>query len=98
MNPFGSTRRISGDLKAYLKRSNLTGLLVEKDILFQWEKVVGTALSAQIELVDVQEGVLLLRASSASWKSEIMLQKSMVLRRANEVMGTRQFKDLRFIT
>lgn len=97
MNPFGSTRQISGDLKTYLKRCNLLDKLTEKDLLAQWESIVGSTIAKEVELVDSEEGVLLLKTKSSAWKSEILMQKSSIVKKTNQVMGTRQFKDLRFI-
>ena len=97
MHSKGSTRRISGALDDFLRSSGLHSGLSEKELLLHWKDVVGEALAREIELVDVKEGILLLRTQNAAWKAEIFLEKKTLLDKANRLLKTNTFRDVRFI-
>ncbi len=78
-------------------RANELRKSTEKELISRWSEVVGEAISNEVELVDVDAGTLLLRTSNPSWKTEIIFQKRTILAKANAVLSTGKFRDIRFI-
>ena len=90
-------RPISSILNQVLKTKGLYRPVLERELLGRWEEVVGPRVSAEVRLVDVADGVLLLKTASSSWMTEVRFQKRSIIEKANQILGRSVIRDLRFV-
>lgn len=98
--PFGAGRdpRAMGDnVSALLRRMGWTEHIQVTAVTARWREVIGDQIADHCEPVSFDEGVLLLRASSSAWATQMQLMSGQVRHRLNEEFGREVVKELRFI-
>jgi predicted nucleic acid-binding Zn ribbon protein len=93
----GGAHSLDYCLSRFLKNAGLVQDLAERQLLPKWRELVGEQIAAQVELVDVKEGILMLKTSSAAWKSEINFEKEAIFAKANSLLGKPVIRGIRFI-
>ncbi|WP_288799620.1 DUF721 domain-containing protein [uncultured Fibrobacter sp.] len=77
------------------------GALGEKQYLFKLvsniETLFGKPMSEHLKIVDLQDSVLVLKASNSVWKSESAYQKKAIIERCNGLLGVQYVKNIRFV-
>ena len=61
-----------------------------------WNEVVGEQISKIARAERVDKGVLVVRVSSAPWRSELSLRKAEILRKLSERVGQGIIREIRF--
>lgn len=84
-------------LERILKAPELRSHMEDAVLVSRWEEVVGEQVASKVQLLDFKEGVLLLRAESSAWRSEVNFAKKAILDRSNALLGKPLAKDLRFV-
>ena len=69
----------------------------ESQVYIHWDKIIGEELSKEIELIQIKDGVLLLKCASAARKTELNFQKNSILVRSNQALGRELIKGVRFV-
>ena len=62
-----------------------------------FEKLFGKQLSEHLKIIDLKDGILLLKAANSVWKSESEYQKKAIIERCNGLLGAKRVKGIRFI-
>lgn len=98
--PFGAgrdPRAMDANVTAFLKRMGWTENIEVAAVTARWREVIGDKIADHCEPVSFEEGVLLLRASSSAWATQMQLMSGQVRHRLNEEFGREVVKELRFI-
>ena len=98
--PFGAgrdPRAMSTNVDALLRRMGWTEHIEVAGVTARWREVIGDQIADHCEPVSFEEGVLLLRASSSAWATQMQLMSGQVRHRLNEEFGREVVKELRFI-
>ena len=98
--PFGAgrdPRAMSENVQALLSRMGWTEHIEVASVTARWREVIGDQIADHCEPVSFDEGVLLLRASSSAWATQMQLMSGQVRHRLNEEFGREVVKELRFI-
>ena len=95
----GSRRppRLAGDLLGPVLRSVAPNPSVALlSLNGAWERVVGPSRAAVVRPASLEDGVLWLRSSDYAAKTEIRFSEAEIVDRANEVLGVRLVRGIRF--
>jgi predicted nucleic acid-binding Zn ribbon protein len=63
----------------------------------RWTAVVGERLAEECSPVRLEEGVLVVRASSAAWGSQLRFLSREIRDRANAVLGERPIREVKVV-
>lgn len=98
--PFGAgrdPRAMNDNVTALLRRMGWTENIEVAAVTARWREVIGDQIADHCEPVSFEKGVLLLRASSSAWATQMQLMSGQVRHRLNEEFGREVVKELRFI-
>ena len=70
-----------------LRRLGLDRRLAEHRAVEAWSEVVGPAIAAQAQAVDIREGVLFVDVASNVWMQELGLLRDRIVERLNARLG-----------
>lgn len=63
-----------------------------------WEEIAGEQLAAHAEPIRLHGGVLILRAESPAWATQVRYLTAELVRRANEILGEGQVSSVQVVT
>ena len=90
-------QHIGSALKKLIKAQGLNEGLVQQKAIDVWEETVGKAISQNTETVAVEKGVLTIKSRNATWRQELQLQKTNIIRKLNKELNKNIIKDIRFL-
>ena len=90
-------QHIGSALKKLIKTNGLNAGLVQQKAIDVWEEVVGRAISQNTETVSVEKRVLTIKTRNATWRQELQLQKTNIIRKLNKELNKNIIKDIRFL-
>ncbi len=77
------------------------GTIGEKNAWFflqeNFENLFGARLASHLSIIDLQDSVLVLKASNSVWKSETLYKKKAIIDLCNGLLGAPRVKDIRVI-
>lgn len=82
---------------AFLRESGLETPLLQYRLVQAWPTVVGEAVAARTEALDIQHEQLRVRVSSPSLISELQMRRSDLVLRLNAHVGAAIISDIRFM-
>lgn len=71
--------------------------LKQESAIFLWKEIVGKTVSTVTEVKKVENGVLLIKTQSPTWRQELYMQKKEIIKKINRKIGSRAIKEIRFI-
>jgi len=98
--PFGAgrdPRAMSETVQAFLARMGWSEHIEMASVTARWREVMGDQIADHCEPVTFDDGVLVLRASSSAWATQIQLMSGQVRHRINEEFGREVVTELRCI-
>ncbi|HUH07800.1 MAG TPA: DUF721 domain-containing protein [Egibacteraceae bacterium] len=90
--------RLDGLLDALARRSGWGRRLEGARVHGLWAQIAGEQLAAHAEPVRLQGGVLVIRADSAMWATQVRYLSSDIAQRANQVLGAQPVKRVSVVT
>lgn len=81
----------------YLRSRNMEDKLFERRALDVWPVIVGNAINRNTVERKVENGVMMVRITSAAMRSELQMCRSTLIRSINEAIGKEVISDIRFI-
>ena len=90
-------QHIGSALKKLIKAKGLNEGLVQQKAIDVWEEVVGRAISQNTETVSVEKRVLTIKTRNATWRQELQLQKTNIIKKLNKKLNKNIIKDIRFL-
>ena len=93
----GEAISISQALVAYIRESGLEQSVLDVQIEEVWPKVMGETVRKLTRSVEVRDGVLYVRVSSAALKTQLFENRFELIRKLNEAVGAPALKDCRIL-
>ena len=90
-------QHIGSALKKLIKANGLNEGLVQQKAIDIWGEAVGKAISQNTETVAVEKGVLTIKTRNATWRQELQLQKTNIIKNINKKLDKNTIKDIRFL-
>ena len=84
-------------LVAYLRESGLEGPVLEVQVEDAWPRVMGDTVTRLTRSVEVKDGVLFVRVSSAALKAQLFENRFELVRKLNETVGAEVIRDCRIL-
>lgn len=83
-------------IQGYLEAERLDTKMYELRVAAMWSEVVGPGVNRYTVNRYVKDGCLYVRLSSAPLRNELMLGRSILVKRLNEAVGHEVIKDIIF--
>lgn len=88
---------ITDALVSFLRESGLERSVLEVQVEEAWPRVMGTMIAQMTRSVEVKEGMLYVRVSSAALKAQLFENRFELVRKLNEAVGAKVIKDCRIL-
>ncbi len=89
-------RPIAGVVRSALRTLGLEDRFRERELLGSWTEVVGTDIAAHVQALDIEDGVLVLKADHGAWRQEVNMLATQILAKLNERHGSGSVRELRW--
>ncbi len=89
-------QQVGDIINGFLKQENLESKFDEQRALMLWGEIVGPGINRYTVRRYVKGGVLHITLSSAPLRAEMMLTRSVLVRRINEAIGRDVISDIVF--
>ena len=90
-------QHIGSALKKLIKTNGLNEVLIQQKAIDVWEEAVGKVISQNTEAVAVEKGILTIKSRNATWRQELQLQKTNIIKKLNKELNKNIIKDIRFL-
>ena len=84
-------------IKEAVRETGIDKALKQESAVFLWKEIVGKTVSSVTEAKKVENGVLLIKTQSPTWRQELYMQKKEILNKINKKIGSSAIKEIRFI-
>ena len=84
-------------LVSYLRESGLEQSVLEVQVEEVWPQVMGDIVTKLTRSVEVKDGMLIVRVSSAALKTHLFENRFELVRKLNEAVGAEVIKDCRIL-
>lgn len=84
-------------LFSYLRESGLEQSVLEVQIEEVWPRVMGETVAQLTRSVEVKDGMLIARISSAALKAQLFEHRFELVKKLNEAVGATVIKDCRIL-
>ena len=84
-------------IKNAVKESGIDKALKQESAVFLWKEIVGKTVSTATEAKKVENGVLLIKTQSPTWRQELYMQKKEIIKKINRKIGSKAIKEIRFL-
>lgn len=95
LRPVRGPESIGASLAAVVDRRRWSDRLRGAAIHGRWEEIVGPELAQRCEPVRLAGGILVIRAESAAWATQLSYLTSRITERAREVVGEDLVREVR---
>jgi len=68
----------------------------EYQAVVRWSEIVGDLIAKVSEATRIRQGVLFVRVSASTWRNELQLRKSEIMKKLNKALGEEVVKDIKF--
>ncbi len=94
--PSSHSRDLGSSLDRLVDELGIRRKLSEYDAVLQWESLVGEHIARAASAVRIANGILIVRAKTSTWRNELSLRKSEIIKTINAGLGRDVVKDIRF--
>lgn len=91
-----SAKSVGDIINDFLKQEKLDTKVNEYKALELWNEIVGPGINRYTVDRNVKNGIMTVTLSSASLRNELMLSRSSIIARINEVLGAEVIKNIIF--
>jgi predicted nucleic acid-binding Zn ribbon protein len=91
-----SPKHISDSLKLVIRDMGFEKKLDQIRVLELWSEMVGENIAKIAKAERVDEGILYIKVSSMTWRTELLFQKQSILEKISALLGKGIIKDIRF--
>lgn len=81
----------------FLRESGLEKPLMERQVVASWNDVMGTMVANLTRSVELKNGTLIVKISSAALKAQLFECRREVVKKMNAHVGCEVVKDVRFL-
>ena len=90
-------QHIGRAIKKLLRKAGLEKGVAQQNALFVWKEVVGKRVAENTTAEKIDHGVLMVRTTTSTWRHELQLQKTTIIKKLNKKLGKKVIKDDRFV-
>ena len=90
-------QELKAAITGFLKKAGLEKGVSQNNALLIWKEVVGEKVSQNTEPEKVESGTLYVKASSPSWRQELVFKKTDIIKKLNKELGKNTIKEITFI-
>ena len=90
-------KHINQVISRAIKKTGLDQVLNQQEALDRWGEVVGKKISENSEATKITNGVLSVKTKNPTWRQELQLQKTEIIKKINNDLEKKIIKDIRFI-
>ena len=95
----GKPAKVGEVLTSYLSRQGLAERVAQAGVLADWPRLVGERIAKVTRAEEIrQDGVLVVRVSSAAWAQELSLMTPQVIARLNAGRRTGRVSRIHWVT
>lgn len=87
-------KQIGEIINSFIQAENLTTQLNEHKASYVWPDVVGCGINRYTISRSVSDGVMTVRLSSATLRNELMMNRTLLIKRINEAVGSDVIKEI----
>ncbi len=84
-------------LVQYLRESGLEKPLMEREVVASWGEVMGPLVAQLTRKIELKDGTLFIRLSSAALKAQLFECRRDIVRKMNEKVGCEIVNDVRLL-
>jgi predicted nucleic acid-binding Zn ribbon protein len=84
-------------LNIYLHKAGLAKGVAQNTAIQAWPEIVGPAVAQNTIVESVEHGILNVRASTSTWRQELLFKKEDILIKLNKQIGKNTIKDIQFL-
>ncbi|MBQ3673374.1 MAG: DUF721 domain-containing protein [Paludibacteraceae bacterium] len=84
-------------LVQFLRESGLEQSVLEQQVVDAWPQVMGNIVTEMTKSVEVKDGMLIVRVTSAALKAQLFENRFELVRRLNEAVGSPVIRDCRIL-
>ena len=81
----------------FLKKAGLEKGVSQNNALLIWKEIVGEKVSQNTAPEKVESGTLYVKASSPTWRQELVFKQQEIIKQLNSRLGQNTIKEVRFI-
>ncbi len=81
----------------FLRESGLEQSVLDVQVEEAWPRVMGDMVNSLTRSVEVKNGVLIVRVSSAALKAQLFENRFELVRKLNEAVGAKAIRDCRIL-
>ena len=89
--------KISDALVDFLRESGLEKSVLAVQVEEAWPRVMGPMVAQLTRSVEVKDGMLIVRVSSAALKAQLFENRFELVRKLNEAVGAEAIRDCRIL-
>jgi predicted nucleic acid-binding Zn ribbon protein len=97
MMPKSTFKDLPSVLQAVLKEFNLSDTVAKEQLINNWNKIVGDKLSDKCIPVELNDGVLIIKAKNYFWKEELALRQQDLVNLLDGRIGLSLVKKIKII-
>ena len=90
-------QHIGHAIEKLLRKAGLEKGVAQQNALFVWKEVVGKRVAENTTAEKIDHGVLMVRTTTPTWRQELQLQKTTIIKKLNKKLGKKVIKDVRFV-
>ena len=81
----------------YLRENNLEQPLLERRLVAMWDEIMGPAVARLTRDVEIKDGVLKVKISSAALRTQLFECRFELIRKLNQTVGSEVIRDVRLL-
>ena len=81
----------------YLRENNLEQPLLERRLVTMWDEIMGPAVARLTRDVEIKDGVLKVKISSAALRTQLFECRFELIRKLNQTVGSEVIRDVRLL-
>lgn len=93
----GKTIRLGDALVSYLRENGLEQPILEKQVVDLWPQVMGETVARLTKSVEMTDGNLVVRVSSAALKAQLFECRFQLIERLNTRVGAKVIRSIRIL-
>jgi len=82
-------------LASALKENGWENVVEQHKVFEYWEEIVGKAVAANSQPVEMQGDILIVKAKNAAWRNELSFQRDDILAALNKRLKSMRIKDIK---
>ena len=84
-------------LVEFLRETQLERPLLERQLVARWGEIMGPTVASLTRSVEIQNGLLKVRISSAALRSQLFECRFELIKKMNEAVGSEVIRDVRIL-